>query len=92
MSEKMPSPEKLDEIQKDNLTDEQIEKDKIREDAYNAGMEKGEEQLLSDEEKELKSIRGQLAKASEGAQAFQQAEKTKKAKEREMMTDEQKEV
>lgn len=46
MSEKMPSPEELNRIQKENLTDEQIEKDTIREDAYNAGLEAKELQKI----------------------------------------------
>ena len=37
----MPSPEELNRIQKENLTDEQIEKDKIREETYEAGKMKG---------------------------------------------------
>lgn len=34
----MPSPEELEKIQKENLTEEEIKKDKIREEAYEAGL------------------------------------------------------
>lgn len=37
----MPSAEELEKIQRENLTEEQIAKDKEREDAYKAGMEQG---------------------------------------------------
>ena len=40
MSEKMPSPEELNRIQKENLTEEEIAKDKKREEAYWAGYSK----------------------------------------------------
>ena len=49
----MPNPVELERIQQENLTDEQIDKDKIREESYNAGLEKvngGE--TISPEEKE----------------------------------------
>ena len=37
MSNEMPSPDELEKIQKANLTEEQIAKDEIREDAFSAG-------------------------------------------------------
>lgn len=54
----MPSPEELEKIQKENLTDEQIGKDKIREEAFNAGYEK----YPREEEKRIEDLRVYLEK------------------------------
>ncbi len=52
----MPSPEELNRIQEENLTNEQIEQDKIREEAYEAGGEKVKNKIKKIEflSKELK--------------------------------------
>lgn len=47
MKEGMPSPEDLNRIQKENLTEEEIVKDKIREEAYNAGQKHKEQEILT---------------------------------------------
>lgn len=47
MFEQMPKPEELLKIQKEYLSDEQIEKDTIREEAYNAGEIRGQEKILN---------------------------------------------
>lgn len=41
----MPSPEELNRIQKENLIDEQIEKDKTREEVYEAGLKQGKREV-----------------------------------------------
>jgi len=52
----MPSPAELDKIQKDYLSDEQIGKDKIREESFDAGRKKGQDEITAKiEEVELKN-------------------------------------
>ncbi|MFA6973678.1 MAG: hypothetical protein WC238_03010 [Parcubacteria group bacterium] len=43
----MPSPAELERIQKENLSEEQIEKDEIREETYEAGKIAGRKKILS---------------------------------------------